>query len=198
MSKQKYAFGDNYSTIDPDKSDKDYKNFLCDYLVKYGANGYTYSYAKVVGDGKDVLAWTFDTGEEHMYEVKGTSEGTPLIQVYQVELIEAIKNPGKYWFAIIRKIEGMCQAPLFLTVNQVLEAFPLQGISVKGTLNINGLTQEMVDGGLIPKTKRRNTTLMANKEMILEHNDLRNKHLDGQCVTSNNNIFKFCVEDESK
>tara|TARA_R100000152_G_C6764601_1_gene189250 strand:+ start:1073 stop:1660 length:588 start_codon:yes stop_codon:yes gene_type:complete len=192
--KHKFTFGDVYSTIDPDKSDTDYKNYLVEYLRTNGANGYTYRDVRIVNDGKDVEAWT-DTGILHMFEIKGTSEDRPLIQTYGSELMEAIRNPYTFWFTIISKRDGICQPPLFFTIKQWLELFPLQPVSVKGTLNINGLTQEMIDVGRIPKTKRRPTTLIATEDMIIENQKLREQQLDRQQNIINENVFKFIKED---
>jgi hypothetical protein len=178
-------FGDNYSTIDPDKSDTDYKKSLVEYLKTYGHMGNKYSYVKIVSEGKDVQGYREDTGILDMFEVKGTCEDKPLIQTYQSELLEAIRNKDNYWFTTIKKHEGICQTPLFFTLEQWLELFPLQGISTKGNVDLRGLTQEMIDENHIPKTNRRPTTLIANKEMILEYDELRAKQLDRQYVFKN-------------
>jgi len=153
-----------------------------------------YDHIVIVNDGKDVEAWT-DTGILHMFEIKGTSEDRPLIQTYGSELMEAIRNPYTFWFTIISKRDGICQPPLFFTIKQWLELFPLQPVSVKGTLNINGLTQEMIDVGRIPKTKRRPTTLIATEDMIIENQKLREQQLDRQQNIINENVFKFIKED---
>tara|TARA_Y100000034_G_C6710841_1_gene313978 strand:- start:83 stop:670 length:588 start_codon:yes stop_codon:yes gene_type:complete len=191
--KPKFTFGEVYSTHDPDKSDTDYKISLLEHLRTNGANGYTYRDVRIVSNGKDVEAWT-DTGILHMFEVKGTSEDRPLIQTYGSELMEAIRNPDTFWFTIIPKRDGICQPPLFFTIKQWLELFPLQPVSVKGTLNINGLTQEMIDVGRIPKTKRRPTTLIATEDMIIENQELREQQLDKQQNIINENVFKFIEE----
>jgi|3_EtaG_2_1085321.scaffolds.fasta_scaffold16281_7 hypothetical protein len=173
-------FGDNYSTIDPDKSDTDYKKSLVEYLKTYGHMGNKYSYVKIVSEGKDVQGYREDTGILDMFEVKGTCEDKPLIHTYGSELMEAIRNPNNFWFSVIKKTNGICQVPIFFTIDYWLKLFPLQPVSVKGTLDIRGLTQEMIDDGYIPHTNRRTTTLIATKEMIVENQELRDKQLDKQ------------------
>ena len=178
-------FGDNYSTIDPDKSDTDYKKSIVEYLKTYGHMGNKYSHVEIVSEGKDVQGYREDTGILDMFEVKGSTEDEPLIQTYQSELLEAIRNKDNYWFTTIKKTNGICQTPLFFTIEQWLIMYPLQGISTKGRVNLAGLTQEMINENHIPKKIRRPTTLIANEEMILEYDKLRNKQLDRQHVFKN-------------
>jgi len=190
MNKYVNMFGDNYSTIDPDKSDTDYKKSLVEYLKTYGHMGYRYSHVEIVSEGKDVQGYRVDTGILDMFEVKGSSEDKPLIQTYQSELMEAIRHVDNYWFVTIKKHEGKCQTPLFFTIEQWLELFPLQGISTKGNVDLRGLTQEMINENHIPKTKRRPTTLIATKKMIIENQELRDRHIDKQQEYNDNCIYK--------